>query len=125
MDNKQEVLCLFLLGRGYEEYSGQREHQEAGVRSFSKRLPAGSPCATNDHKISWHATVWPALPGFPASRPGVELELFGEQQGGVWFALKAYSISAGEVGEKLAEAEETLRRMWVLAYNRGNGPSED
>ena len=115
---KFEDLCKYFLDRGYSEYPAKQEWRAYGVRCFSKRLPPGTPCKCNDFKISWHANLWPEirLSQNHYSTPSAEIEIFGEEVGGMWFGLKAYSFDLSKLDTEVPKAEHLLQEMWRLAW---------
>jgi hypothetical protein len=119
--NRQEVI-LCLEKAGYKSYPVPRHTSETIVWTGSKRFPSGSlQCDTNEHKISWHVSVYDwywdnynkdsGLAKVPVEMQSVELEVVGEKHE-QWFSLKSYSISFEQLPNILQNAEDSLFRAW-------------
>jgi hypothetical protein len=124
---KFDDIAQYVLDQGYKEYpSSHGIARDSGARSFEKRLPKGTPCKCNDDKVSWHITVWPEIriDQNRNSVPSVEVEIFGEQQGGTWFKLKAYSIDIDNLSVSLDRAEQNVLAAWQGVWRAGFGYGE-
>lgn len=117
-----------------EEFSGSPELQAwlegRGFRVFIDPIPDGMnrcnwyacrrtildarECETNGHKVQMVIQPY-EYPHIPGGRGGhhtsVEAVMTGES-GGVWYRLMAYSMSHGELMEKLDAVEAALVRAW-------------
>lgn len=115
---KFEDIIKHLESLKYREYPARQEWREWGVRCFSRRIPEGTPCKTNDYKISWHVNAWPEmrLGQNDFSTPNIEVEIVGEHEGGLWLKLQAYCLDMNNLEASLAQAERMLLTLWQTAW---------